>query len=146
MSIRYLDTLPKHPDYFTSRGFECFEEETTDPDRVVIFRKHMKLSGRKVYLDLCLRYQVYISDIPSIRTSDNFDYEFMAIYLPVVQRDGDPEPRELGGSGEIGRWVIDPQRYSDVRTLTRLLVSGSAEDNLWEEYEDEDDEEDDEDL
>jgi hypothetical protein len=81
-----------------SLGFERWDEESTDSERGMEFRRSLTTSYEPPFghfnsdaityeLRLRVRFMVCISDDPYVSTSENFDYSFGGVFLQVVEED-----------------------------------------------------------
>ncbi len=82
-----------------SLGLERWEESTTDGVRELHFLRSLgtslitsfpgELDESRYELRLCVKFMVYISDNPHVRTEENFDYGFEGVFLQVLQGEKD---------------------------------------------------------
>jgi len=75
-SQSFRDSLPKKPDSLVKRGYERFDEATTDGSRWVWFKKRRKTLDGQHILEVAIRYELSIGDAVGATYAQNCDYAF----------------------------------------------------------------------
>ena len=121
-----LREVQKYPDFLERKGFTCRKEESSDCVRSVWFEKSFDSIQSNVRFTVQVEYELFISDNPFCRTSDNFHYSFNGTYLIVIDRqmrrwDNQSYDEETECPREIDRYRLNIETMSRLRSLCEAL-------------------------
>lgn len=126
-----LQELSEDPDQLLKYGFEREEEETTDPNRWVWYRKVIQSSESQLRLELELEFELSISDDPFANFSENRQYLWNGCYLRAYDRQMERENNMFFNEAtenpvEVDRILLNINHLAELLKFAELLGSGSA--------------------
>jgi hypothetical protein len=134
-----LAEVTKEPTFLRKLGFTGHEEDSTDAHRSVWYERTFQTADSQVRFIVQVEFESWRRDDPSASYTDNLSYEFKQVYLWVVDRrmeEYDDETRaafhhydyrvydeESEKPRTVGRFPLNIQRVSQLRTLCKMLIA-----------------------
>lgn len=108
----FRDSLPERPDSLLKKGYERFDENTTDPSRWVWFRKRRETLDGQHVLEVQIRYELTIGDAVGVSYVQNRDYSFNDVEISLARI----EPAQ-----ELVRVPICPRSLRELENLVSVF-------------------------
>lgn len=123
--------VSEDPDQLIEYGFEREEEETTDPNRCVWYRKVVQSGESQLRLELELEFELSISDDPFASFSENRQYLWNGCYLRAYDRQMEREDNMFFDEAtenpvEVDRILLNINHLGELLKFAELLGNGSA--------------------
>jgi hypothetical protein len=137
--ITDLCEISQEPTFLKRLGFKSREEDTTDTVRSVCYEKAFQSDDSQVKLKIQVEFEKTYRDDPMASYNDNVTYSYSGVYLKVIDRQMDEYDDETRGAFShydykvyneesekprtVGRFPLDIQQVSQLRTLCKMLIA-----------------------